>query len=113
MCEFVLPQLQFFLRAPRAGFQGFRATGLRSLCVDGAVLFPRLSFPGRFCFDPAVRRAVSVPADGVNGPAAVDYDLGYGARAAMVMQEYYNTFKTGLNPQTPGDNRQHQSPVLL
>ena len=21
----------------------------------------------------------------------------------MVMQEYYNTFKTGLNPQTPGD----------
>jgi len=45
----------------------------------------------------------SVPADGVNGPAAVDYDLGYGARAAMVMQEYYNTFKTGLNPQTPGD----------
>jgi len=45
----------------------------------------------------------SVPADGVNGPAAVDYDLGYGARGAMVMQEYYNTFKTGLNPQTPGD----------
>ena len=45
----------------------------------------------------------SVPEDGVNGPAAVDYDLGYGARGAMVMQEYYNTFKTGLNPQTPGD----------
>jgi peptide/nickel transport system substrate-binding protein len=45
----------------------------------------------------------SVPEDGVNGPAAVDYDLGYGARGAMVMQEYYNTFKTGLNPQTPGN----------
>ena len=45
----------------------------------------------------------SVPDDGVNGPAAVDYDLGYGARAAIAMQEYYNTFKTGLNPQTPGD----------
>jgi peptide/nickel transport system substrate-binding protein len=45
----------------------------------------------------------SIPEDGVNGPAAVDYDLGYGARAAMVMQEYYNSFKTGSNPQTPGD----------
>ncbi len=45
----------------------------------------------------------SVPEDGVNGPAAVDYDLGYGARAAIAMQEYYNSFKTGLNPQTPGD----------
>ena len=45
----------------------------------------------------------SVPEDGVNGPAAVDYDLGYGARGAMVMQEYYNSFKTGLNPRTPGD----------
>ncbi len=45
----------------------------------------------------------SLPDDPVNGPSAVKYDLAYGARAALALQEYYNYFETGLNPRVPGN----------
>jgi peptide/nickel transport system substrate-binding protein len=43
-----------------------------------------------------------VPADPVNGPAAVTWDLGYGAKAALALQEYYNGLRTGNSAHTPG-----------
>ncbi|HET8728585.1 MAG TPA: ABC transporter substrate-binding protein, partial [Alphaproteobacteria bacterium] len=45
----------------------------------------------------------AVPADPVNGPSAIKWDLGYGARAALALQEYYNGYRTGLSAHTPGD----------
>jgi peptide/nickel transport system substrate-binding protein len=45
----------------------------------------------------------TLPADPVAGPSGVAYDLGYGARAALALQEYYNYFKTGQNPRVPGN----------
>ena len=46
----------------------------------------------------------SLPEDPVNGPTAVDYDLCYGATAALSMHEYYDRYETGasLNSHTPG-----------
>lgn len=44
----------------------------------------------------------TLPADPVKGPSGVEYDLGYGARAALALQEYYNYFETGQNPRVPG-----------
>lgn len=46
----------------------------------------------------------SQPSDPVNGPSAVDYDLCYGATAALSMHEYYDRYQTGgaLNSHTPG-----------
>ncbi|MFO1150408.1 MAG: ABC transporter substrate-binding protein [Alsobacter sp.] len=43
-----------------------------------------------------------VPKDPVNGPSAVTWDLGYGAKAALALQEYYNGMKTGNSAHTPG-----------
>jgi peptide/nickel transport system substrate-binding protein len=45
------------------------------------------------------------PADPVNGPSAVDWDLAYGAVAALAMHEYYNRFMGGAasNSHTPTD----------
>lgn len=43
-----------------------------------------------------------VPADPVNGSSAVTWDLGYGAKAALSLQEYYNGLKTGNSAHTPG-----------
>ena len=45
------------------------------------------------------------PADPVNGPSAVDWDLAYGAVAALTMHEYYNRFMGGApsNSHTPTD----------
>ena len=45
------------------------------------------------------------PADPVNGPSAVDWDLAYGAVAALTMHEYYNRFVGGApsNSHTPTD----------
>ena len=45
------------------------------------------------------------PADPVNGPSAVDWDLAYGAIAALSMHEYYNRFMGGAasNSHTPTD----------
>lgn len=45
----------------------------------------------------------ALPKDPVNGPSAVTWDLAYGARAALAMHEYYNTYKTGGTAHTPGN----------
>jgi len=47
----------------------------------------------------------SPPADPVNGPSAVDWDLAYAAIAALSMHEYYNRFMGGAasNSHTPTD----------
>ena len=47
----------------------------------------------------------SLPKDPVNGPSAVDFDLCYGATAALSMHEYYDRYQTGaaLNSHTPGN----------
>ncbi|GAB6168441.1 ABC transporter substrate-binding protein [Clostridium carnis] len=47
------------------------------------------------------------PADQVNGPSAVDWDLAYGANAALSMHEYYDRYKTGspANSHTPADEK--------
>lgn len=46
----------------------------------------------------------SLPKDPVNGPSAIDFDLIYGATAALSMHEYYDRYQTGaaLNSHTPG-----------
>ena len=44
----------------------------------------------------------TLPEDPVNGPAAITWDLGYGAKAALALQEYYNNYETGKNANTPG-----------
>lgn len=46
----------------------------------------------------------TVPDDAINGPSAVNWDLGYGARAALALQEYYNAFGTGKSAHTPGSD---------
>lgn len=45
------------------------------------------------------------PEDPINGPSAVEWDLCYGAVAAMALQEYYARYKTGAkaNSHTPGN----------
>ena len=45
----------------------------------------------------------ALPADPVKGPSSIVWDLGYGARAALAMAEYYNPYGMGLNAHTPGD----------
>ena len=44
-----------------------------------------------------------LPDDVVNGPAAVKFDLAYGAHAALALQEYYNIYGSGTahTPVTP------------
>ncbi len=46
----------------------------------------------------------TAPADPINGPSAVDWDICYGAVAAMAMQEFYQRYRTGekSNSHTPG-----------
>ncbi len=41
------------------------------------------------------------PEDPVNGPANIDWDILYGARAALALQEYFNRFGYGLMPSIP------------
>lgn len=45
------------------------------------------------------------PADPVNGPSAVDWDMCYAAVAAMSLHDYYDRYQTGypINSHTPGD----------
>jgi len=45
------------------------------------------------------------PADQKNGPSAVDWDLAYGAVAALSMHEYYDRYREGskANSHTPAD----------
>lgn len=50
----------------------------------------------------------TVPADPVNGPSAVEIDLGYGGHAALALQEYYNVYKTGMSAQYPSDPKMDQ-----
>ena len=47
----------------------------------------------------------SAPEDQVNGPSAVDWDMAYGANAALSMHEYYDRYRTGSasNSHTPSD----------
>lgn len=47
----------------------------------------------------------TAPADPVNGPSAVDWDLCYAGNAALAIQEYYNRYKGGdaSNSHTPDD----------
>lgn len=44
----------------------------------------------------------ALPADG-SDTSAVVWDMAYGARAALAMQEYYNGYMSGLSSYTPGD----------
>lgn len=46
------------------------------------------------------------PADQVNGPSAVDWDMAYAANAALSMHEYYDRYRTGSpsNSHTPSDD---------
>ena len=41
------------------------------------------------------------PADPVNGPSVVEWDMLYGARAAIANQEYFNRFAEGQMPMIP------------
>lgn len=41
------------------------------------------------------------PADPVAGPSGVDWDILYGARAALANQEYFNRFAEGMMPMIP------------
>ncbi len=45
------------------------------------------------------------PADPVNGPSAVDWDMAYAANAALSLHEYYDRYQTGMssNSHTPSD----------
>ena len=45
----------------------------------------------------------TAPKDSVNGPAAVKWDLAYGAHGPLALQEYYVRYKTGDNSYTPSD----------
>lgn len=47
------------------------------------------------------------PADQKNGPSAVDWDIAYGANAALSLHEYYDRYRTGSssNSHTPEDAR--------
>ncbi len=48
-----------------------------------------------------VGRMFKPPADPEHGPSAIDFDLGYGANAALALQEYYGQFMKGRNAYTP------------
>ena len=47
------------------------------------------------------------PADQVNGPSVVDWDMAYGAVSALSMHEYYDRYRTGSpsNSHTPPDEK--------
>ncbi|WP_066892300.1 ABC transporter substrate-binding protein [Clostridium nigeriense] len=47
------------------------------------------------------------PADQVNGPSVVDWDMAYGAVSALSMHEYYDRYRTGSpsNSHTPADEK--------
>ena len=47
----------------------------------------------------------TAPKDPVNGPAAVKWDLAYGAHGPLALQEYYVRYKSGENSYTPGDTK--------
>lgn len=44
-----------------------------------------------------------LPLDPKDGPSSIVWDLGYGARAALALQEYYNGYKPGVTANTPQD----------
>jgi len=44
-----------------------------------------------------------LPVDVKDGPSTIVWDLGYGARAALALQEYYNGYKPGITANTPQD----------
>lgn len=46
-------------------------------------------------------QANALPDDPVNGPSAVHWDMLYGARAALALQEYFNRFAYGKMPTIP------------
>ena len=46
---------------------------------------------------------LTAPADPVNGPSAINYDLAYGAIAALALQDYYNDHAAGYTAWTPAN----------
>lgn len=44
-----------------------------------------------------------LPPDPVNGPTTLKWDILYGARAALALQEYYNQYAPGLQSAIPND----------
>ena len=49
-----------------------------------------------------------VPEDPVNGPSKVTWDMLYGARAALALQEYFNRYAYGLKPMIPNIPRMNE-----
>ncbi len=49
-----------------------------------------------------------VPDDPVNGPSKVTWDMLYGARAALALQEYFNRYAYGLKPMIPNVERMNE-----
>ena len=49
-----------------------------------------------------------VPDDPVNGPSKVTWDILYGARAALALQEYFNRYAYGLKPMIPNIDRMNE-----
>lgn len=49
-----------------------------------------------------------VPDDPVNGPSKVTWDILYGARAALALQEYFNRYAYGLKPMIPNIPRMNE-----
>ncbi|WP_152664560.1 ABC transporter substrate-binding protein [Devosia geojensis] len=49
-----------------------------------------------------------VPDDPVNGPSKVTWDMLYGARAALALQEYFNRYAYGLKPMIPNIPRMNE-----
>ncbi|MBF0679841.1 MAG: peptide ABC transporter substrate-binding protein [Devosia sp.] len=49
-----------------------------------------------------------VPEDPVNGPSAVTWDMLYGARAALALQEYFNRYALGGKPMIPNIDRMNE-----
>ncbi|MCZ4345583.1 ABC transporter substrate-binding protein [Devosia neptuniae] len=53
------------------------------------------------------------PADMDNGPSVVTWDILYGARAALALQEYFNRFGPGLMPTIPNVPRMNELVVKV
>ena len=55
----------------------------------------------------------ALPADPVSGPTEMKWDMLYGARAALALQEYFNQFGAGLNPTVPNDPEMIKNVALV
>jgi len=48
------------------------------------------------------------PGDPTAGPSGITWDLGYGAAAALALQEYYNAYRSGATSNTPLDPKREE-----